>query len=81
MLIIKTSKSASKLPEVEFHALLSRRPGRRIEGCCRGKSKKHAFNLKKGHDAPHLGIPGHDKAGRARQFHREAKRGVADGGS
>ena len=67
LVIIKTSKSASKLPVSGNRASDKGEVGE-IEDIAAGKSKKHSFNLKKGHYVLICNIPGHYKAGMRADF-------------
>ena len=67
LVIIKTSKSASKLPVSNDRASDKGEVGE-IEDVAGGQSKKHAFNLKKGHYVLLCNIPGHYKAGMRADF-------------
>ena len=67
LVIIKTSKSASKLPVSNNRASDKGEVGE-IEDVAGGKSKKHSFNLKKGHYVLICNIPGHYKAGMRADF-------------
>jgi uncharacterized cupredoxin-like copper-binding protein len=65
--IIKTSKGASKLPVASKRASETGKIGE-IEDVGAGKSKKHTFNLKKGHYVLICNIPGHYQAGMRADF-------------
>jgi uncharacterized cupredoxin-like copper-binding protein len=67
LVIIKTSKSASKLPVANKRASETGKIGE-IEDVAAGKSKKHTFNLKKGHYVLLCNIPGHYQAGMRADF-------------
>jgi uncharacterized cupredoxin-like copper-binding protein len=67
LVIIKTSKRASKLPVSANRASDKGEVGE-IEDVAAGKSKKHSFNLKKGHYVLICNIPGHYKGGMRADF-------------
>jgi uncharacterized cupredoxin-like copper-binding protein len=67
LVIIKTSKSASKLPVSNKRASHKGEVGE-IEDVAAGKSKTHGFNLKKGHYVLICNIPGHYQAGMRADF-------------
>src|SRR4051794_7279349 len=67
LVIIKTSKSASKLPVADKRASKTGKIGE-IEDVGAGKTKKHTFSLKKGHYVLICNIPGHYQAGMRADF-------------
>jgi uncharacterized cupredoxin-like copper-binding protein len=62
LVIIKTSTSASKL-KVSNNRVSEKGAVGEIEDIAGGRSKKHTFNLKKGHYVLLCNIPGHYKGG------------------
>jgi uncharacterized cupredoxin-like copper-binding protein len=67
LVVIRTSKSASKLPLSGNRASDKGSVGE-IEDVAAGKSKKASFNLKKGHYVLLCNIAGHYKAGMRADF-------------
>jgi len=67
LVIIKTGTSASKLKVSGTRASDKGEVGE-IEDVAGGKSKKHSFNLKKGHYVLICNIPGHYKGGMRTDF-------------
>jgi uncharacterized cupredoxin-like copper-binding protein len=67
LVIIKTSTSASKL-KVSNNRVSEKGAVGEIEDIAGGKSKKHTFNLKKGHYVLLCNIPGHYKGGMHADF-------------
>jgi uncharacterized cupredoxin-like copper-binding protein len=67
LVIIKTNTRASKLRVSGSRASDKGEVGE-IEDVAAGKSKKHSFNLKKGHYVLICNIPGHYKAGMRADF-------------
>ena len=65
--VIKTSKSASKLPVSGNRASEKGKVGE-VEDIAAGKSKKLSLNLKAGHYVLICNIPGHYKAGMRSDF-------------
>src|SRR3954453_21610546 len=62
LVVIKTNTSASKL-KVSGNRASDKGSVGEIEDIAAGKSKKHTFNLKKGHYVLICNLPGHYKAG------------------
>jgi uncharacterized cupredoxin-like copper-binding protein len=67
LVVIRTSTSASKL-KVSGNRASDKGAVGEIEDIAAGKSKKHTFNLKKGHYVLLCNIPGHYKAGMRADF-------------
>jgi uncharacterized cupredoxin-like copper-binding protein len=67
LVIIKTNTKASKL-KVSGNRASDKGEVGEIEDVAGGKSKKHAFNLKKGHYVLICNIPGHYKGGMRADF-------------
>jgi uncharacterized cupredoxin-like copper-binding protein len=67
LVIIKTSTSASKL-KVSNNRVSEKGAVGEIEDIAGGGSKKHTFNLKKGHYVLLCNIPGHYKGGMRADF-------------
>ena len=68
LVVIKTNTSASKLKVGSNNRVSEKGSVGEIEDIAAGKSKKHTFNLKKGHYVLLCNIPGHYKAGMRADF-------------
>jgi uncharacterized cupredoxin-like copper-binding protein len=67
LVILRTSTKAAKL-KVSGNRAVEKGEVGEIEDVAAGKSKSHAFNLKKGHYVLLCNIPGHYKAGMYADF-------------
>ena len=67
LVVIKTSKRASKLP-VSYNRASDKGSVGEVEDIAGGKSKKASFNLKAGHYVLICNIPGHYKGGMRADF-------------
>jgi uncharacterized cupredoxin-like copper-binding protein len=67
LVVIKTGTSASKL-KVSGNRASDKGAVGEIEDIAAGKSKKHTFNLKKGHYVLICNLPGHYKGGMRADF-------------
>ena len=67
LVLIRTSTSASKL-KISSNRVSEKGSVGEIEDIAAGKSKKHTFNLKKGHYVLLCNIPGHYKGGMHADF-------------